>query len=152
MASGVVRDLLADDPALAARLLTVLGEPGDPFALVERRAADLLADLRAIVWEGDPATFRFTHVSGSAADLLGYPCERWLADPMFWADTLVHPEDRDEALALCAMSTGQCKDHDFRYRAVAADGRTVELLDVVQVLRGHRGVAERLRGLMIDVT
>lgn len=151
-AAGVVTDLLADRAVLAARLAAVFGPPDSPLAAVERRAADLLPGRRVIVWEGNPQTFHFSYVSPAAEAVLGYPTGRWVSDPQFWAGTVVHPEDRSEAVAYCALATGQGRDHDFRYRAVAADGRVVTLFDVVHVIKGRRGVAATLRGVMIDVT
>lgn len=120
--------------------------------LLERRAVRLLSSYRAIVWEGDATNFEFQYVSTSAEEVLGYPCERWTSEPTFWADVVVHPEDRADAVAHCARSTGKGENHDFEYRAVAADGRVLLLHDVVRVVKGPRGVAVRLRGIMIDVT
>jgi PAS domain S-box-containing protein len=125
--------------------------PSDTMPLLEQRAEELLGD-RAIVWEGDAATFQFSYIGRAAEVLLGYPASRWTTEPAFWAETVVHPEDRDDAVAYCALATGQARDHDFVYRAIAADGRVVWLHDMVKVLRGLRGVPERLRGIMIDVT
>ena len=70
----------------------------------------------------------------------------------FWADTVLHPDDRRDAIAFCALATGQCRDHEFEYRARAADGSIRWLYDVVKVVRGPRGLPSRLRGLMVDVT
>lgn len=140
------------DPALSHHLGRVFGRFSDPMTLVERRAQELLPELRTIVWEGDPETFQFSYVGQSAEDILGYPARRWTTEPTFWADTVVHEDDRRDAVAYCALATGKCKDHDFVYRAVAADGRVVWLHDVVRVCRSPSGIAERLRGIMIDVT
>jgi PAS domain S-box-containing protein len=145
-------EVLTADQNLASRLDRVFGSPDDPMPLLERRALELLPDLEAIVWEGDAQTFQFTFVGRSAEDILGFPCERWLTDPTFWTGTVVHPQDRDDAIAYCALATGQGKDHDFEYRANTADGRVVWLHDVVRVVKNTRGVAERLRGVMIDVS
>lgn len=139
------------DPALASRLNYVFGRFSDPMSLVEQRAQEL-APMRVIVWEGDPATFEFSYVGKSAEDILGYPAKRWTTEPTFWADTVVHEEDRGEAIAYCALATGKCKDHDFVYRAIAEDGSVVWLHDVVRVCVGPRNVADRLRGIMIDIT
>jgi hypothetical protein len=49
------------------------------------------------------------------------------------------------------MATGNGRDHDFQYRARSADGRVVLLHDIVKVVKGKRGVAERLRGIMIEI-
>lgn len=149
---GLATDLLEDRAELAVRLHAVFGRPEDPVALVERRAAELLPGRRVIVWEGDPQTFQFSHVSPSAEGILGYPVARWTTTADFWAGTVVHAADRAAAVAFCALATGQGRDHDFRYRAVAADGRVVTLHDVVHVIKGSRGVATMLRGVMIDVS
>lgn len=142
--------VLEDEPALAVRLLKVFGRIDDPVAAVERRAREMLPEYRTILWEGDPATFQFTYVSPSAAAILGYPAEDWY-EPGFWTSTVVHPEDRAEAVAFCALATAQNRNHDFRYRARTRDGRDVILLDVVQVEVGGRGVAVKLRGLMLEM-
>ncbi len=142
------RDLLALDSGLVVSVREVFGSPDDPMEVVEARANLLLPGREAIVWEGDAATFQFTYVGGAAARVLGYPVERW-REPGFWAEVVVHPDDRADAVAFCAVATGQCRDHDFEYRACTAGGDVVRLHDVVIVLRGARGVAERLRGIML---
>lgn len=147
----VETDLLAQDADLAALLSSVLGSPADPRAEVERRMSRELAGYKAVLWEGDPETFQFTYVSPSAEALFGYPCSKWM-EPGFWTDTIVLSEDRTAAAAFCALATGRGADHDFSYRARTADGRTLLIHDVVQVIKGSRAVAVRLRGVMLDVT
>ncbi len=149
--SAITRDLLAGDAKLAATMAHVFGTGADPIEAVARRADELLAGRRAIVWEGDPATFAFRYVSDSAVEVLGYPVEAWLTAPAFWAESVVHPDDRGDAVGYCALATGQCRDHDFVYRAVTRDGRVVRLHDVVRVYIGPRGVADRIRGVMIPL-
>lgn len=150
-APNVATYVLEEEPVLAARLLEVLGSPGDPVAAVERRAAEMLPEYRTILWEGDPETFQFSYVSPGAQDILGYPARRWIEDKTFWVDVIVHPDDQRDAVAFCALATGQCRNHDFRYRARCADGQVVTLLDVVQVHVGGRGVPVKLRGLMLEL-
>lgn len=150
-AAQVATYLLEDEPALAERLLRVFGSPVDPVAAVERRSAELLPEYRTLLWEGDPQTFQFSYVGRVAEEILGYPAQQWIDEPTFWVDRIVHPEDRGEAVAFCALATAQCRNHDFCYRARAADGRIVSLLDVVQVEVGGRGVPVKLRGLMLEV-
>jgi PAS domain-containing protein len=134
------------------RAWSVFGSPDDSMEELEARADRLLADVPLIVWQGDAATFEFSHVSASAETLLGHPVSRWTLEPTFWAETVVHPDDRADAIAFCAVATGQCRDHDFLYRAVAADGSIVWLHDIVRVIVGPRGVPTALRGIMLDVT
>ena len=117
----------------------------------ETRYRDLVEGLDAIVWEADAATFAFTFVSRRAEAILGYPIERWVTERNFWAN-MIYPADRDPTIALCRAATAQGNDHAFDYRAVAADGRMVWLRDIVHVVRDEAGQAERLRGVMVDIT
>ncbi len=136
----------------ADRVREAFGNPADPIHLVAQRAEARFGEEPVIVWEGDAQTFQFSFVSASAEDVLGHPCARWTDEPTFWADHVIHPDDRDDAVAYCALATGKGKDHAFEYRARASDGRTVHLVDYVQVIFGARGIPERLRGIMIDVS
>ncbi|HZT78814.1 MAG TPA: PAS domain S-box protein, partial [Gemmataceae bacterium] len=117
----------------------------------EGRYRDLVDGMDAIVWEADAATWQFTFVSRHAEALLGYPVERWLREPNFWVN-LIHPDDRERAVAACREATEQGRDHTFEYRALAADGRVVWLRDLVYVVRDGAGRASRLRGLMVDIS
>src|SRR3984893_1333702 len=127
---------------------------------VEERTADLsrsneqfrnlVNTVGGIVWQADSETFRFSFVSEQAERILGYPIDRWLNEPTFWKDHL-HPEDRDWAVNFCVNATAEKRDHDFEYRMIAADGRTVWLRDLVTVIvQGDRPT--KLRGVMVDVT
>ena len=117
----------------------------------EGRFHDLIQDLDAIVWEADATTWQFSFVSRKAEKLLGYPVESWLADPGFWVG-LVHPEDRDAAVALCKTATEEGRDHEFNYRAIRADGEVVWIRDIVHVIKDEAGRPKQLRGVMVDVT
>lgn len=110
---------------------------------------DIVNTTDGIVWEADAQTFNFTFVSKQAERLLGYPVEDWL-EPGFWVENL-HPEDREWAPAYCASCTGRAEPHDFEYRFVAKDGRTVWLRDIVTVVT-ENGEPRWLRGIMVDIT
>jgi PAS domain S-box-containing protein len=112
--------------------------------------ASLVNSVDGIVWELEVATFQFTFVSPQAERILGYPVAAWLNEPTFWRDHL-HPDDRDAALSYCLRATEEKRDHDFYYRMIAADGRTVWLHDIVTVVVEHERTA-KLRGIMVDVT
>lgn len=110
----------------------------------------LVESTSAILWEGDPETFRFTFVSGEAESLLGYPQARWIDEPTFWVDH-IHPDDAEWAPDYCARATAEKRQHTFDYRMISADGRTVWLRDIVTVLvEDDRPV--KLVGVMIDIT
>ena len=128
---------------------------GERAALAEAVAAkqrfwDLVNSVEGIVWEADVPSFQFSFVSKQAERILGYPVDRWLSEPTFWADHL-HPDDRDRAVRFCETSVGEKRDHDFEYRMVAADGRAVWVRDLVTVVVQDDRPA-RLRGVMVDIT
>lgn len=127
------------------------GDATEDIEALATRAQGMF-DRPVIVWEGDAQTFAFSYVSEGAERLLGHAAQRWIEEASFWASVVVHPEDREDAVAYCALATGKCVDHAFVYRARTADGSVRWLADYVQVVRGSRRVAERLRGIMIDVT
>jgi len=117
----------------------------------QARVVALVDGLDAIVVEADPVTLEPTFVSRRAESLLGYPVRQWLEDAEFWT-RLIHPDDRDAALAelrgLAAAGT-ECR---LEYRMVAADGRLVWIAGIVWPVRRDDGAVGQLRGLMIDVT
>ena len=116
----------------------------------EARYRTLVESTSAILWSGDPETFRFDFVSGEAETLLGYPVQRWLAEPDFWVRHM-HPDDAAWAPDHCALAVADQSGHAFDYRMIAADGSVVWLRDVVDVLV-EDGQPTRLVGVMIDVT
>ncbi len=143
---GLVRQIDEHD------LVRVFGSPLDPMSAVEKRAEATFQDEEVIVWEGDPATFRFSFVGAAAARVLGYPSPRWTEEPTFWADHVVHPDDQRDAVAYCALATCKGADHTFEYRARRADGGVVWLLDIVRVILSERNLPVTLRGIMFDVS
>jgi len=82
---------------------------------------------------------------------LGYPVERWISEADFWR-SILHPEDRDEVCRHYFELTDEGRDHEFEYRALAADGRVVWLHDLVRVVPADNQRPARLRGIMLDVT
>jgi PAS domain S-box-containing protein len=117
---------------------------------MQRAPSALLDDLDAIVWEMDPATWRFTYVSAGAERLLGYPAGQWVAEPDFWR-THLHPEDRDGAIAFCESCVLRGCDHEMEYRMLARDDRIVWLRDLVHVIP-EPGQPTLVHGVMIDIT
>jgi PAS domain S-box-containing protein len=115
----------------------------------EQRFRDLVNTTDGIVWEADATSFQFTFISKKAEDLLGFPAEDWLT-PGFWVAHL-HPDDAKWVLEYCAACTGRLEPHDFVYRFIARDRRTVWLHDIVTVVT-ENGAPRWLRGIMVDVT
>lgn len=110
----------------------------------------LVNSIDGIVWEADAQGLQFTFVSPQAERMLGYPVTRWTNEPGFWKDH-IHPDDRQWATKFCIGATNAKRPHDFEYRMIAADGRTVWLHDVVTVVV-ENDQPVRLRGVMLDIT
>lgn len=110
----------------------------------------LVESSNAILFAADPQTLRFSFVSAEAETLLGYPLSEWMENPDFWVDHL-HPEDRAWAPDYCRSMVARLQDHDFDYRMLAADGRTVWLHDATSVIAEDGRVAS-LVGVIVDIT
>ena len=111
----------------------------------------LVSGLAAVVWEGDARTREPTFMSARVEQLLGYSVDRWLGDPRFWP-SILHPDDRERAVATVGAALAEGRDYEQTYRLIAADGRVVWVHDVVHVRCDAHGAAQRLQGVLIDVT
>lgn len=160
---GVLLQAFADQAALALSNAWLLEEAGiarTSAEASERRFRDLVEHLDAVVWEvgvsqvdhpeaGNPRPFTF--MSRRVEALLGYPVDRWLGEPGFWLAVL-HPDDRDRAVAACQGMLAGGTEGSLEYRVCAADGRTVWIQDRVRVMRDAGGRIVARRGLMVDIT
>ncbi len=116
-----------------------------------RRFHDLVQNLDAVVWEADADMRRFTFVSRQAERMFGFPVARWLEEPGLWPG-VVHAEDRDQTIDAYRTFAAAGTHHQLDYRLVAADGRAVQVSNMVHVLRDELGVALKVRGVMVDIT
>jgi PAS domain S-box-containing protein len=150
---SITRDITARKRAEAERDALLVREQRTRAVAeaAHQRFATLVQELDAIVWEGDPSTLQFTFVSARAESLLGYPVERWLTEPDFWA-TLLHPDDRARIIDECRASIAAGTEHPLEYRVVAAGGQIVWLRDIVRVVRDAAGRPQQFGGLMVDIT
>lgn len=121
----------------------------EALKLSEQRFRDMVNTTDGIVWEADATTFAFSFVSQKAERLLGYPTADWMK-PGFWANHL-HDDDKAWAPEYRFSCTARVAPHDFEYRFIARDGRTVWLRDIVTVVAEH-GRPRWLRGIIVDVT
>jgi PAS domain S-box-containing protein len=116
----------------------------------ERRFRDLVSGIDVIVWEAD-ADLNFSFVSKRAEDILGYPIERWLAEPRF-ITAYFHPDDTATIEAADRRALTSREDYELEYRVFAADGRTVWFREIVRVELDDDGEVAKLRGVMVDTT
>jgi PAS domain S-box-containing protein len=115
------------------------------------RFRNLVEDLNAGIWEMEVPSFKITFVSNQMEAILGFPMEKWLQETDFWVQH-VHPEDRADVIVRCRKAIAEGRDYSFRYRALAANGKTIWLQDIVRVVRDDHGRIRQLRGVMVDVT
>jgi diguanylate cyclase (GGDEF)-like protein/PAS domain S-box-containing protein len=110
----------------------------------------LLESTKAIPWQIDWKTMRFTYIGPQIEELLGWKPESWVsADD--WA-TRMHEEDREFVVNFCVSQSRNGIDHEADYRALTADGNFVWIRDVVHVIRDEAGEVESLVGFMFDIS
>ena len=127
-----------------------LKESNSKLLTSEQQFRKLVQTQSAIVWRADPVTCRFLFVSDEAESLLGYPVAQWLNEADFWLQH-IHEEDRETAIAYCALKTRNHQNLDFEYRMIAADGRYIWLRDYVHLTVDNGEVTE-MSGFIIDIT
>jgi two-component system cell cycle sensor histidine kinase/response regulator CckA len=121
----------------------------EQIAESERHFRELIESTRAVAFEVDLASMKFTYLGPQAANLFGFPPEHWTSVDD-WFDS-VHPHDREEARSYCLEQIGLGLDHDLEYRIMGADGQEVWIHDVVSIVKSG-DTPVRARGFLIDVT
>ena len=97
-------------------------------------------DSTRIVWEADPATLEITFVSHRAESLLGYPRAAWLDDAGVLDARLIHPDDREAALADAPRPRrGAAASAASSTAWSTADGRLVWIDNIVRPVRRDDG-------------
>ena len=142
-----VAGLLAAARAGAQGAAAPLGEAADVRPGGEGWVVQLLDTVNAIVWEAPIGRGGWSHASGGAVRLLGYPAEVW-GRPSFWRQ-IVHPDDR----ARVAEHSGAVRgDRVLEYRLLGVDGRAFWFQDAVRLVRNAEGQVIGQRGVMLDIT
>ncbi len=115
----------------------------------EEKYRNFLESTSTVPWEIDLASGKFTYMGKQVELILGYSVESWV-DFDSWASRL-HPEDRDDAVNLCAIETNKGNDHDFVYRSLCKDGSYRWIRDIVSVVMVDN-TPKKLVGFMHDIT
>lgn len=92
-----------------------------------------------------------SYVSPQIEHLLGVRPEAYVADPDLWYK-LLHPEDKERALAAYLEGGERGEPFTFEYRLLAADGRVVWFRDSAVVVRDGAGEPAFIHGVMLDIT
>ena len=115
-----------------------------------QRLEQILGSLDEVVWSTSLDSSQVLSISAGAQRLYGYPAERFRSEPDLW-QRLILPEDRPAALATLARveATGSA---DLEYRILRSDGEVRRVRDRVRLVRDAAGQAERLDGVVTDIT
>jgi PAS domain S-box-containing protein len=124
----------------------------------EERLREAEAKYRTLVEQLPLATYvnsaspslQTTYVSPQIETMLGYPVSRWL-EPGFFA-TVLHPDDRERVLAEVERTHATSETFRLEYRLIAADGRTVWVLDETVAIRDEEYRPIMLQGCLVDVS
>ncbi|MGE5274295.1 MAG: putative bifunctional diguanylate cyclase/phosphodiesterase [Verrucomicrobiota bacterium] len=91
------------------------------------------------------------HPSRQVEGMLGYPVEAWLEDPEFFA-RILHPDDRENVLALVESCRRSGKPFAREYRLIARDRRVVWVHDERLIFSDEGGTPLLTQGYLLDVT
>lgn len=109
----------------------------------------LLESTKAIPWQIDWESKRFTYIGPQIETLLGWSQDSWIS-AQDWIDR-IHPDERESTSTYCISQSIEGVDHEADYRALKADGGYVWVRDVVHVIRNN-GATTTLIGFMFDIS
>lgn len=119
---------------------------------LKERYEDVVNHLsHAIAWISDAAEHRFIFVSRQAEAILGYPVQKWLAEPHF-LELHLHPEDRTLTFEVFEKARQTGKEQIAEHRVIAADGNIMWFQTSVQAEMDGCNNAVCFRGLCFDIT
>jgi PAS domain S-box-containing protein len=123
--------------------ITELKKARDEYAII-------LDGARGILWRAKLPGFQTIFTSKHVETILGYSVQAWTTQPDLWINR-IHPEDREWVLAFTARATEEGRSHDFEYRMISADGQTVWLRNIVNVVV-ENGRPREVVGISVDIT
>src|SRR5439155_26500973 len=90
-------------------------------------------------------------ISPQVEGVLGYPPAAFETDNTLWP-RLIHPDDRERALAEIEQAQQAIGPFTSEYRLIARDGRIVWVRDESVAVRDADGKPKALNGLIFDIT
>jgi diguanylate cyclase (GGDEF)-like protein/PAS domain S-box-containing protein len=101
--------------------------------------------------DGLDETASTLYMSPQIERLTGYSVEEWVADPELWPK-LLHPDDREPALAATARHNETGEPFAMEYRLSARDGHIVWIHDEAVMVKAPDGSFLYSQGIMQDIT
>jgi PAS domain S-box-containing protein len=105
----------------------------------------------AVLWEFDPAAYKFAFVSQRSLDIFGYTPVEWKKDPQFFLDR-IDPEDLTLFKEMLDAAIKQGKDGRCEHRFYKSDGETLWVHSGVNPRKDFNGKVTLLWGLTLDIT
>lgn len=119
-----------------------------PWLRFQSQRSDLIDAIDGIAWEA-VVPLRFTFVSPQVERILGYPAQRWIAEPRFWEEH-IHADDREKTVDARHHSAQKGASHVLEYRMHCADRRLICVRDSAIAKQTAEGL--RLTGIISDIT
>jgi PAS domain S-box-containing protein len=116
----------------------------------EQRLRQLVESAQVVLFRSSIDSTKFSFVNREAEEVLGYPVEDWLNDPLFFLEHMPK-EDRATVATACMSARTSGKAQHFEHRLRAADGRVLWFGTSVRVVPATFGENE-LVGVMTDIT
>ncbi len=124
----------------------------DAMRRAEERYRTLVEQLPVAVYiDGLDDSASTLYISPQIERLIGYTADEWEHDPQLWP-RLLHPDDREEALAAQARHNQSGEPFRQEYRVIAKDGRVVWLRDEALIVQGEDGRFLYSQGILQDVS
>ena len=108
-------------------------------------------ELDAIHDDAEPS-IRVTYLSPQAADLVGFPVDHWIEEPLVWFE-MMHPDDRERIAGHTQVIWRTGEPWTYRYRMIRSDGEVIWLLDTGRMLeRDAAGRPWKFQGVLLETT
>ncbi|MBN1536093.1 MAG: PAS domain S-box protein [Anaerolineales bacterium] len=118
----------------------------------ESRYRQLVEQIKAITYLDKMDEFSSSmFMSPQIEQLLGFPVEDWRTNNEMWVKVL-HPEDRDFAIAENKRTNETGENFNLEYRMVAKDGHTVWVHDEAVLTYDKSGKPYAWHGILYDIT
>ena len=91
------------------------------------------------------------YMSPQITSLTGFPPERWISNPTFFADHL-HPDDRVRVRHEIARGKDGMAPLTVEYRLLTSDGAAVWIRDEAKMVRDDGGRSQFIHGVMMDIS
>ncbi len=137
---------------IATRLLRLAVERSaaeDALRDSEARFRELAENIQDVFYSFDPRTNRIMYVSPAYETLWGRSCASLMENPNSFAAS-IHPDDREQALAMRAQ--GAQRMSDMQYRVIRPDGSVRWVHDHSYPVPNASGEVDRVVGTARDIT